>query len=333
MFCTSEDSISTILKEPPSPFGRLLFTVKVVSLCLYRFLATRTARTYARVVHSRIRLVSLGLTVCALTFSVIEWVHSAPVSFADGEQEKISFILGNYISPDTHQLNTHLGLSQVAVSGENIGGITTSADDVTQPQPGTHVVASGETLGGIAAEYKMASIDFLVANPNIKSINSIYPGQILTVPSAPATVDQIAALKKTTQTSSDDGSVAYPLRPRYISQYFGGNKEAYGPKGHTGVDMVTNIGTPVHAATDGTVTFAETGWNGGYGTDIIIKEQNSKISTLYGHLSKLLVHEGEVVSVGDEIALSGDTGNSTGPHLHFEVRIDGEPVNPMVYLP
>ena len=98
---------------------------------------------------------------------------------------------------------------------------------------------------------------------------------------------------------------------------------------HSGIDIGVDEGTPVHAADGGTVVWS--GWMGGYGYAVVIDHGNG-MSTLYGHNSELAVSEGQDVSKGQVIAYAGSTGNSTGPHVHFEVRISGDPVDPMGYL-
>ncbi len=102
-------------------------------------------------------------------------------------------------------------------------------------------------------------------------------------------------------------------------------------KGHSGMDLAVPTGTSVRAALPGTVTVS-TYNQGGYGYYVMIDHGNG-LSTLYGHNSQLLARVGQTVEVGDVIALSGSTGRSTGPHLHFEVRINGERTNPRSYLP
>lgn len=99
--------------------------------------------------------------------------------------------------------------------------------------------------------------------------------------------------------------------------------------GHTGVDIGVGTGSPVYAAASGTVIIS--GWYGGYGYAVVI-DHGGGVSTLYGHNSSLNVSVGQEVSQGEVVAYSGSTGNSTGPHLHFEVRIDGECVDPMGYF-
>jgi septal ring factor EnvC (AmiA/AmiB activator) len=98
---------------------------------------------------------------------------------------------------------------------------------------------------------------------------------------------------------------------------------------HTGVDMGAAAGTPIHAAGSGVVAYS--GWKSGYGWTVII-DHGSGLATLYGLCSSLLVSTGETVSRGQVIARVGSTGLSTGNHLHFEVRINGEPVDPVPYI-
>ena len=98
---------------------------------------------------------------------------------------------------------------------------------------------------------------------------------------------------------------------------------------HTGLDIGAASGTAIKAAADGTIKYAS--WMGSYGNLVIISHGNG-IETYYAHCSKLLVSVGQKVNSGDTVALVGTTGNSTGPHLHFEVRINGTPVNPQNYL-
>jgi murein DD-endopeptidase MepM/ murein hydrolase activator NlpD len=98
---------------------------------------------------------------------------------------------------------------------------------------------------------------------------------------------------------------------------------------HHGVDLVAVAGTPVMAAARGVVV-----WRGnklGYGNCVVVRH-GTHLSTIYGHLSHIGVHTGQSVSKGEAIGLSGSTGFSTGPHLHFEVRRDGTPVNPLSLL-
>nr|MBN2277637.1 M23 family metallopeptidase [candidate division Zixibacteria bacterium] len=111
----------------------------------------------------------------------------------------------------------------------------------------------------------------------------------------------------------------------YMTRGFRDDSAGY----HPGIDIAATIGTPVLATASGTVTFA--GEDSVYGLIVII-EHDDGISTLYGHNSEILVEEGSEVLVGGRIALSGNTGKSTAPHLHYEIRENNQPVNPLKYI-
>lgn len=103
---------------------------------------------------------------------------------------------------------------------------------------------------------------------------------------------------------------------------------------HTGMDIAAGNGQPIHAAAAGTVVLA--GWHGGSGNYTCIAHgtyQGSNLSTCYAHQSQILVSVGQHVDVGQLIGRVGTTGTSTGYHLHFEVRLNGTPVNPVDWLP
>ena len=113
-----------------------------------------------------------------------------------------------------------------------------------------------------------------------------------------------------------------------ISSRFGA-RSSIRSSAHTGLDIATSTVTPVKAAAAGTVTFA--GWKGSYGNLMVITHSNG-VQTYYGHCSKLYLSAGTTVSQGQTIAAVGSTGNSTGPHLHFEIRVNGVAHNPQSYL-
>lgn len=121
--------------------------------------------------------------------------------------------------------------------------------------------------------------------------------------------------------------------PTYIKPLVGGSfSSPFGSRWgrmHKGVDWACSIGTSVRASCGGRVVSA--GWVNGYGNCITISHSDGK-QTRYAHLSKILVSSGSQVKQGEKIALSGNTGNSTGPHLHFEILVNGTQVNPLKYL-
>lgn len=122
-----------------------------------------------------------------------------------------------------------------------------------------------------------------------------------------------------------------PISGGRVSSSFGYRKKptAGATSYHQGIDWATPTGTSVYASCGGTV--AKAGWGNGYGYCVYINHVDGR-QTRYAHLSKVLVSAGQTVRQGDKIALSGNTGVSTGPHLHFEIRINGKAVNPLNYL-
>jgi murein DD-endopeptidase MepM/ murein hydrolase activator NlpD len=98
---------------------------------------------------------------------------------------------------------------------------------------------------------------------------------------------------------------------------------------HEGIDIGVSYGTPIHAAASGTVIYC--GWESGYG-NLTVLDHGGNLATAYGHQSSIAVSWGQHVTQGDVIGYVGSTGHSTGPHLHFEVRVNGSPVDPMGYL-
>ena len=126
--------------------------------------------------------------------------------------------------------------------------------------------------------------------------------------------------------STGGGNIGGMLMPVYgiLTSRFGSRG------GHTGLDIATSMGTPIRAAASGTVTSVIYS-NVSYGNKIIIRHGDG-VETLYAHLHDIWVDQGETVSKGQQIGCVGSTGNSTGPHLHFEVRVNGSPVNPSNYI-
>jgi len=147
------------------------------------------------------------------------------------------------------------------------------------------------------------------------------------------TVKKVATKKTSKNTrkvrliASRDEAIRFiwPARGR-INSSFG---ERWG-RTHEGIDIDGSTGDPVRASRDGVVTFV--GWESGYGM-LIVLDHAGPYKTKYGHLSKILVREGQRVETGDLIGLIGNTGRSTGSHLHFEILLNGNPVNPLKFLP
>jgi murein DD-endopeptidase MepM/ murein hydrolase activator NlpD len=189
-------------------------------------------------------------------------------------------------------------------------------------KPFTARVREGETLWEIAQAYGI-SVDSIVDANGLGDGDPIRTGQQLIIPGSAGDV-----LRRVVSTRGLAASIAqsfvWPARGP-LSSRFGWRVHGH----HNGIDIAAPRGSPIHVARAGQVVFA--GWYFGYGLAVIV-DHGDGVSTIYGHASKLLVPIGEVVAAGQVIALVGSTGASTGPHLHFELRVNGRPLNPMHYL-
>jgi murein DD-endopeptidase MepM/ murein hydrolase activator NlpD len=180
-----------------------------------------------------------------------------------------------------------------------------------------HRVQPGETLLEIAGMYK-ADVNLIGTRNGLSNLNSIVVGQKISIPYT----------ARGTESTVSRGPALWPLSwplAGVITSPFGPRDG----KMHEGIDIAAEEGTPVRAATAGRVVFA--GPRGTYGLAVIVDHGNGT-RTLYAHCSKLLVVEGNAVDTNTIIALSGNTGHSTGPHLHLEVLKNGVPLNPLIYL-
>lgn len=182
-----------------------------------------------------------------------------------------------------------------------------------------HKVAYGESLWEIAQRYGISLVEIIDAN-KISNPSTIQPGMEIVIPGATQLLVKDALVVNGQLQKAFD----WPVRGR-ISSHFG---PRWG-RMHNGLDLAVVTGTPVRAAADGRVTFS--GENGGYGFVVYIDHGN-QVETRYAHNSRLVVKAGQQVKRGDIIAYSGNTGISTGPHLHFEIRYRGNPVDPIKYL-
>jgi murein DD-endopeptidase MepM/ murein hydrolase activator NlpD len=155
------------------------------------------------------------------------------------------------------------------------------------------------------------------------SLPALRHGAGATVASAPAS-EEIRAHAEDFQRSVPR---TWPMRGPVTKEFLAGSTDARGF--HPGIDIAAATGTPVRAAAAATVTFA--GWDPEYGY-LVVLEHGLGLETRYGHNSRLSVAAGDRVERGQLIASAGTSGRSTGPHLHFEIRKDGVPVDPRKYL-
>jgi LysM repeat protein len=198
-----------------------------------------------------------------------------------------------------------------------------------------HDVQPGDTLESISEQYGIPVEDIIDYEPNnLEFPFRLYPETQILVPGAIAEVfiwtpPSLSAVRGSSGTGSGiapavvgTGTFVYPVSSRNFTQRFW--------YGHPGIDIALSEGSGVFASDTGTVTFA--GWNiYGYGNLIVVNHGNG-FETFYGHLSGINVFPGQVVNQGQAIGAVGNTGNSSGPHIHFEIRTGGNQDDPCWYI-
>jgi LysM repeat protein len=189
-----------------------------------------------------------------------------------------------------------------------------------------HVVKKGETLASLAKSYGGDAADIAAFN-GLASSASLAAGSTLIIPGGELSVATPSTPVKSSSGTKSSGSGTAGLTKGSgptLAGYFGnpipGGYITQGIHPTNGVDIGMPIGTPIHASAAGTVIVSRVGgWNGGYGNYVVISHSNGT-QTLYGHMSRDIVTVGQSVAKGEVIGYVGETGNATGPHLHFEVR-------------
>ena len=183
-----------------------------------------------------------------------------------------------------------------------------------------YAVKKGDTLKSIASAFK-GDIDEIARFNGIPSDTAIAVGTELIIPNG-----EIFETKKAPSASSknpDAKTIARYSGPEYKGYYIRpivGGRRSQGVHGNNGVDLAAPTGTPIVASASGTVLISRnSGWNGGYGKYVVIKHDNGT-QTLYGHMNETAISAGAYVTQGQLIGYLGNTGRSTGPHVHFEIR-------------
>src|SRR5574344_359537 len=227
------------------------------------------------------------------------------------------------------EIKTEYTVYQVAVDGENKMKFDTQdeaqkyADNLKGEVSKLNVEVKSEKVedkGEVTTVERADAIlkDIVDRNKPVETPTATVTKQTTATTTAATTAATIGA----TSVPATGGGVWPTVNRRINCQYMGYS-------GHTGIDLGGAIGTAIYAYKTGTVTFA--GWGTGYGLHVKIDHGNG-MSTLYGHCSELFVSVGQQVTEGQMIAKIGMTGYTTGPHLHFEVRINGVPINPYPYI-
>lgn len=180
-----------------------------------------------------------------------------------------------------------------------------------------HLVQPGETLSDISKTYKV-SVNVIAARNGQADPNTILTGQKLMIPRS------VSGLESLPSRGLAAGGLSWPLLGTISSPF--GMRDG---RPHEGIDIAVEEGTPIRAVAPGRVVFA--GPRGTYGLAVIV-DHGDGVRTLYAHCSKILIAEGDSVDITTVLALAGNTGKSTGPHLHLEVLKNGIPLNPLNYL-
>lgn len=195
-----------------------------------------------------------------------------------------------------------------------------------------YTVRGGDTLHRLAETYQITVSEILDVNDVVATELTI--GTTLLLPNAKPMVATTRTVSRSASSLSGTRNMAWPVQGVITSAY-GWRKDPFNSSQtqfHRGLDIGANRGTTIVAASSGRVVHS--GWINGYGNTVILEHGNDY--TLYAHASALLVREGQWVNKGQEIARVGATGNATGPHLHFEFRVNGNnssnAVNPINYL-
>ena len=190
-------------------------------------------------------------------------------------------------------------------------------------------VEDKETAEKLVNDIKKLSDEEVELEINEKTTENLNELNINTLEVAKENIIETLNIDTTTEITNINGIkiATLPVSGTISSRY--GVSSSIRSSKHTGLDIAANQGTQIKVVADGTVTCAS--YSGSYGYLVKVDHGNG-VETWYAHTSKMYVKEGQEVKAGDVIALVGSTGNSTGPHLHFEVRINGEHVNPQNYL-
>ena len=179
-----------------------------------------------------------------------------------------------------------------------------------------HTVKSGDTVNSIAKKYKGDALEIADFN-NLKVTDKLAVGDEVIIPDGESTVVTTVSSVRTTSSLRGAGGPTYE---NYYLRPVSGGRKSQGLHGYNGVDIAAAVGTPVLASASGVVIISKsTGYNGGYGQYVVLQHPNGT-QTLYAHLSKNYVGIGEYVTQGQTIGAMGNTGRSTGSHLHFEIR-------------
>ncbi|WP_378955308.1 peptidoglycan DD-metalloendopeptidase family protein [Pelosinus sp. sgz500959] len=291
----------------PKLLGRLILSIALILLVIGLWAIPRNTLEKQNEVAQQVEPVPLE--------SIAEPAKMKMHSVQDGET--LSAIAEKYgIDVDTLQS-----------ANENLNSEIHQGDQlIILPSKGVlYTVDMGDTLWRIAHVYGIDVATITKANAKVSTDLSI--GEKIFIPGGKKIQQNDRQLARAEPSVSRGGN------QRFIYPTTGELSSGFGYRWgrlHSGIDLANDIGTPIKTARSGRVIHA--GWYSGYGYTVIV-EHDQGYTTLYGHLSEYIVQNGQYVKEGQVIAYMGSTGNSTGPHLHFEVWKNGTPINPYNVLP
>ncbi|MGS2591499.1 LysM peptidoglycan-binding domain-containing M23 family metallopeptidase [Streptomyces hebeiensis] len=244
---------------------------------------------------------------------------TAPRQAAAAATTTYAVVAGDYLSKIADEHKVRGGWQKLYADNRSVVG-----DDPSLIHPGLELTIGGKSAGGDGAKKPSSARS---ETPRASSASAAPAAE----GAGKATGGTAAKSAADTAAKSDTGGFTKPVDAP-VSTPYRASGGMWSSGYHTGVDFTASSGTPVKAVGAGTVVTA--GWGGSYGNQVVIKHDDGRYSQ-YGHLSSLAVSAGQSVGAGQQIGLSGATGNVTGPHLHFEIRTGpeyGSDVDPIAYL-
>ncbi|MFE7044067.1 peptidoglycan DD-metalloendopeptidase family protein [Streptomyces atratus] len=253
--------------------------------------------------------------------------HAAPakpVAQKQAATSTYSVVSGDYLSKIATEHKVEGGWQKLYQDNRKVVG-----EDPGLIFPGMKLTLGGKASGDAASTGAGTGADL---PSKASSVPSSVVEKSAPAKSAPAKVSTVTESKTSAPAGQANSSgYAHPVPGNHTTGYRASGSN-WSSGSHTGIDFPVFTGTGVKAITSGTVVTA--GWGGAYGNQVVIKHADGRYSQ-YGHLSSISVSAGQVLSTGQQIGLSGATGNATGPHLHFEVRTGpayGSDIDPIAYL-
>lgn len=249
---------------------------------------------------------------------ITENIEEKLMNTVNTEEKKLSEIKAEEIAEDEKINKVEKVQGIIKITGEELAG--SKGNKIIKIKDTPTYINTNENLKNINGlnkkNYKSGIKENVIENINVKNIVDNQE------------VQRIQNIQNENINNKNFGKILWPVKSGKITSKFGNRNHPVlkSVKFHRGVDIAVSLGTPVYAGIRGIVTFA--GKRGNYGNLVEIKGSDG-IKVRYAHLSKIDVVEGQRVSDGEKVAETGNTGMSTGPHLHYEIIVDESPVNPL----